>query len=78
MNILERYVCLCEKYHVVPVIVRFPHSDYLEKKCPPEYKKIYSDMLEHFGKRVRFINLWGQQFPNEYTSDFFHLNTNIL
>lgn len=75
IDVLHKYVMLCKEYEIVPVFVRYPFATTLTKEVPTEFEKKYFDVLEEFNSDVRFIDLFGLDIPDEYTSDFFHLNS---
>lgn len=74
VDIMEKYIKLCNKYDVKLVCVRDPWAGDLEKACPKENAKEYYDIIKRFDGSIYFIDLWGLNLPRDMFTDFVHPN----
>lgn len=74
MEILDKYIKLCDRFSIKFVCVRDPWAGDLERECPAENAKEYYDAIEQFKGRIKFIDLWDMNLPREMFSDFVHPN----
>ena len=72
--VLEKYIELCERYSVAPIVLFFPYANRIRDSYPQESKNFFFEVMKRFGNRIHVIDLWKLDIPEEYTSDLVHLN----